>query len=244
VVALIQCTWDDVPHILPSVKEELWASIPPYQRAARSKGQPALGSGVIYPVPEDTYTIPPFPIPEEWPKAYGLDVGWNRTAGVFAAWDQATDTVYIFAEHYLGKATPTTHTATLNAIAKGWMTGAVDPASRISNQKDGSKLFDEYTELGLLLVKADNAVEAGIMKVWRRLNEGRLKIFSSCPNLLGELRTYRRDDKGKVVKVRDHACDALRYLIMTGMMHASVQPQEDDEDNGYASLGRNRVTGY
>ncbi len=63
---------------------------------------------------------------------------------------------------------------------------------------------------------ANNAVEAGIMRVWIGLSTGKIKIFSNCVNLLRELRGYSRDEKGKIIKANDHAPDALRYLIMSG----------------------------
>jgi hypothetical protein len=42
-------------------------------------------------------------------------------------------------------------------------------------------------------------------------------VFRTCQNLISELRLYRRDERGKVVKERDHACDAERYWVMTGI---------------------------
>jgi phage terminase large subunit-like protein len=47
--------WDDVPHLDAKSKQELLNSIPPYQRDARSKGVPQLGSGAIYPISEDDF---------------------------------------------------------------------------------------------------------------------------------------------------------------------------------------------
>jgi hypothetical protein len=44
-----------------------------------------------------------------------------------------------------------------------------------------------------------------------RLAQGRLKIFSTCTHTLWEYQRYRRDEKGKVVKVDDHAMDETRY---------------------------------
>jgi phage terminase large subunit-like protein len=45
---VITATWDDVPHLTQAAKDELFASIPSYQRDARTKGIPQLGSGAIY----------------------------------------------------------------------------------------------------------------------------------------------------------------------------------------------------
>ena len=62
-------TWDDAPHLSEEVKKELWDAIPPFQRDARSKGVPQLGSGAIYPVPESEFTVDDFEIPGHWRKA-------------------------------------------------------------------------------------------------------------------------------------------------------------------------------
>lgn len=45
-------SWDEVPHLSETARNQMLASIPPYQRAARTRGIPSLGAGVIYPIPE------------------------------------------------------------------------------------------------------------------------------------------------------------------------------------------------
>lgn len=67
----------------------LIATTPPYQIQARSEGEPALGSGAIYPIGESDVVVPDRAIPEEWPRVYGMDVGWNCTAVVWGASDPA-----------------------------------------------------------------------------------------------------------------------------------------------------------
>ena len=120
----------------------------------------------------------------------------------------------------------------------------MDPstAGKIS-QKDGTNLANEYRDLGLNLTPADNAVEAGLFACYQRMAAGRLKVFNTCRAWLGEFRIYRRDEHGRVVKERDHLMDATRYLIMTGLMHAGVQPS-DDSNIWNMQAGRSEVTGY
>ena len=67
---VVMAGWDDVPHLDEQAKKDLYASIPPYQRDARSKGIPQLGSGAIYPVPESEIVCKPFEIPRYWPRCY------------------------------------------------------------------------------------------------------------------------------------------------------------------------------
>lgn len=213
--AVVAATWDDAPHLTAQMKTDLLASIPPFLRDARSKGLPQLGAGAIYPVPESSIVCDPFDLPKHWGRSYGLDVGWNRTAALFGAYDKETDTGYIYSEHYQGEGEPATHVSAINA--RGNLPGAIDPASRGRSQIDGRNLMQLYVDAGLQLTAADNAVEAGIFATWERFSTGRLKVFSTCQNTLKEFRLYRRDERGKVVKENDHAMDALRYWVMTGI---------------------------
>ena len=181
--------------------------------------------------------------------AYALDVGWNATAALWGAWNRETDVVYVWSAYKQGHAEPATHVQAIQARGS-WIPGCADPASRASSQRDGSKLFNEYCDLGLNLSFADNAVEAGIFAVWQRLVSGRLKIFRSCREFFSEFRLYHRDENGKVVKNNDHLMYCLRYLIMSGMGMALIKPIEDNPFSRYGfpkvavSGGADIHTGY
>lgn len=239
-----QIGWDDVPHLTEEQKQKLLDAIPAHQRDARTKGIPILGAGQIYPLPEESFIVDPFEIPRWWPRAFGMDVGWNKTAAIWGAWDRESDTVYLYSEYYAGQQPPAVHASAIKARGD-WISGAIDPASAGSNQKDGTKLIDEYRREGLFLYPADNAVESGILACYQRLAAGRLKIFRTLRNTITEIRIYRRDENGKVVKENDHLMDAKRYLIATGMMYARTEPSEQEElDYELNSRGRSGVTGY
>lgn len=229
--------WDDVPHLGDEEKRELLASIPPYQRDARSRGLPVLGAGVIYPVPEEDYVIAPFELPKHWLRAYALDVGWERTAALWGAYDRESDTWYIYHEHYRGHAEPSVHATAIKAPG-AWIPGVIDPGARGRSQKDGSQLMQDYQDLGLVLTAANNAVEAGIYQVWERLSTGRLKVFSSLANFLKEIRLYRRDEKGRIVKVNDHLMDDVRYLILSGLEVAKAVPVKQEPEEFPSRLSR------
>jgi hypothetical protein len=239
-----QISWGDVPHLSQKQQDLLLDAIPPHQRDARTKGIPLLGAGQIYPVQESMVTCEAFELPTHWPRAYGMDVGWNRTAAIWGAWDRESDTVYLYSEHYAGQQPPAVHADAIRARGR-WITGAIDPASAGANQKDGTRLIDEYRNLDLFIVPADNSVEAGIMACYQRMAAGRLKIFRTLRSTISELRIYRRNEDGKIVKENDHLMDALRYLIMTGMMHARIEPSElEEQEYALQARGRSGVTGY
>lgn len=208
---VVMATWDDAPHLSAESKKELWDSIPPFQRDARSKGIPQLGAGAIYPVPESDLLVEPFQIPPHWPRGYGMDVGWKYTAAVWGAYDRETGTLYLTHSYKRSQAEPSIHVHGIRAPGN-WIPGFIDPASRGRGQKDGSQLITDYRQLGLSLSLADNGVESGLYSVWNRMSTGRLKLFRTLSNWLEEYRLYRRDERGNVVKENDHLMDATRYL--------------------------------
>jgi phage terminase large subunit-like protein len=219
----VNASWDDVPHLSQAVKAELLAALPPYLRDAASRGLPLLSAGAIYPVPDDAWLVDDFPIPPHWKQAYGLDVGWQRTAAVWGAYDGETDCWTLWKEHYVAETQPTLHAAAIRAPG-AWIPGCIDPAAQGRSQVDGEALLDLYTDLGLHLEPADNAVEAGLYQVWERLSTGRLKVCRSLSNWRKEQKLYRRDDRGHITKKDDHLMDATRYLIMSGRAIAKPVP--------------------
>lgn len=211
----VNIEWADCAHLTPEVRAEYLKNVPPHERDSRTRGLPMIGVGAVYQIDEDRITVEDKPIPAFWPKAFGMDVGWNHTACIWGAIDHNTDTLYVYSEYDQGKLEPVQHSAAIKT--RGNMLGFIDPASDSSGQKDGAKLFEEYTsqDIGLHLQKADNALEAGIFEVWKRMTSGRLKIFKSCRQLIRDLKLYHRDKNGKIIKESDHTCDALRYLVIS-----------------------------
>lgn len=220
-LAMVMAGWDDVPHLGEDEKRRMLAECEPHLRDSRSKGIPSIGAGAIYPVPEEEILVDPFELPDHWPRVYGLDVGWNRTAAVWGAIDRENDVVYLYSEHYQGEQEPSTHVAGINGRG-AWIPGTIDPASRGRSQKDGEKLLEIYTDLGLDLTPADNSRESGLFEVHQRLATGRLKVFRTLNSWRGEYRIYHRDEKGHIVKKNDHLMDATRYLVVSGLDIARV----------------------
>lgn len=74
---------------------------------------------------------------------------------------------------------------------------------------------------GLAVQKAENAVLDGIRETAKMMQRGDLLIHGSCQCLIRELQSYVWDAKAaehgedRPVKANDHACDAMRYFVMT-----------------------------
>jgi phage terminase large subunit-like protein len=219
---VIQATWDDVPHLSEQAKADLLQSIPPYQRDARTKGVPVLGSGAIYQISESDFVVNDFSIPDFYQRAYALDVGWNRTAALWGARDPESGVIYLYSEHYAGQQEPLLHAQAIKS--RGDWPGVIDPAARGRSQVDGQRMIEIYRQCGLNLMEADNSVESGLYACWQLMTTGKLKVFRSLGNFLSEFRLYRRDEDGKVVKDRDHLMDAMRYLVMSGRERMRAKP--------------------
>lgn len=229
----VQATWDDVPHLDEKAKQALLASIPPYQREARSKGVPQLGAGAIYQIPESDIVVADFSLPDYWPRAYGLDVGWRKTAAIWGARDNETGIVYLYSEHYVGLQQPSLHADAIKSRGD-WIPGVIDPAAQGRSQTDGEQLIQLYRSQGLNLQPALNAVEAGLYTTWQLMSSGKLKVFASLGNWLQEFRLYARDKDGHVIKANDHAMDATRYLVVSGLSRMKTKPGDVIESHPYA----------
>lgn len=192
---------------------------------------------------------PWFNIPQDWPRAFGFDYGHKRTAAVFAALDPNTDTIYIYDEYVRSEAEYSAHAAALLKRGAKWQWGASE--SSLISHNTGTKLIDIYREeYGLNLIAAKKDVELGIAKVYNAMQNGKLKIFSTCPETIKEKNLYHREQtiggQLKIKKKFDDLMDALRYLIIEGPYIFSIDPSfyEEDEVQSTFGRGRNIITGY
>lgn len=249
----VNCDWDDAPHLTDDQKKKLYMSYDPYEREARSRGIPSLGSGAVYPVFEEDVVVDSFQIPKWFKRAFGMDFGYGMTSAVWGAQDPDTGIIYLYSEHHLPKTLPPIHAEAIR-MRGDWIIGACDPAGGQTNAQTGLSTIHQYEEMGLLLFPGHkgfkiNAVEPGIAKVLTLLESGQLKVFDTLANWLDEFRVYRReeDSKGdfKIVKRDDHLMDATRYLIYAWDEVADTF-QEDLGDNNHQNDDHNvsDVTGY
>ena len=211
--AIVQAGWDDAPWLDEGEKNKILDASEPHLRETRRSGVPSMGSGSVYPMSLENMLVEPFQIPRHFKRLYGMDVGWNRTAVIWGALDPNTDTLYLYDEHYLAESQPAVHAFSVRSRGE-WINGKIDPAAHGKTQTDGAQLIDMYRQHGLKLTKADNAVDTGIQTVWQRMAAGKLKVFNTLHNFAKEYVLYRRDERGKIIKEKDHLMDATRYLVM------------------------------
>ena len=217
---LVTAGWDDVPHLDKATKERLLSAYPEHERAARTRGEPLLGSGKVFPVDEALIKWTPTPLVATWARIVGLDFGWDHpTAAAWLAWDRDTDTVYVYDAYRAREQTPVFHAATIKA--KGKTIPVAWPHDGLQHDKgSGEQLANIYRSHDVAMLKdkatfpdGSNGLEAGITMMLERMQTGRLKVAEHLTEWWDEFRMYHRKD-GLIVKERDDLLSATRYGLM------------------------------
>ncbi len=73
-------------------------------------------------------------------------------------------------------------------------------------------MIAELEHEGLDVIKANNEIENGIMRIKNLLGQNRLTFDPDCIETITEIENYIYDDKGVLIKKDDHCMDALRYV--------------------------------
>lgn len=217
---VVQMSIEDVGHYTPEHKARIIASYDDATRDARTKGIPVLGSGRVFNVSEERIKIEPISIPDHWARIGGMDFGWDHPfAAVELAWDREQDTIYTLREYRESKQTPAYHASVLKQWGNKqlpWMW----PHDGNRTNDSGGQLARQYKTGGLLMhpghvtfEDGSVGVEAGIMDMLTRMNEGRWKVFSTCTMWFNEFNLYHRKD-GIIVKMNDDLISASRYAMM------------------------------
>ncbi len=219
------------PHINPATMELMLQGMSEEEKQARRSGRFIAFAGLIYTnFNEQVHVIEPVN-----PAYIGsrtvilsLDHGFRHpTAWLFSFLDDEGN-LTIFHELYKSEWTVDKHAAYVTEYLEKWgiepsyFVG--DPAIGQRNAKDGTSIHSTYAECGIPILLGNNEVRHGIERVRRRFDEKKLFITSDCVNLIKELRGYRwaqqpknskNDSREAPQKHNDHACDSLRYLVVS-----------------------------
>ncbi|WP_347567159.1 terminase family protein [Mesorhizobium sp. WSM4904] len=215
-------TIDDAGHYSPEQRAEIIAAYPEHEREARAKGIPVLGSGRIFPVPDEMIACEPFKLPRWWPRIGALDFGWDHpSAAVELAWDTEADVVYVTKAVRASQQTPAMQALALKAWGE-WLPFAWPRDGRRETLEGaGVALAKQYEAHGLNMLAGHArfpdgsvSVEAGLMEMLDRMQSGRFKVFSTLHAWFEEFRLFHRKN-GQVVKLRDDLMAATRYRKLT-----------------------------
>lgn len=187
-------------------------------------------TGLIYPeFNEKNHVIKPYYVPIIYKRIGSIDTAVTGTTGVLKAALDEDANLIVYSEYYEKNKRVSEVSQAIKEDNVKWI---IDPESRRKQVRgeDLYSLFDEYKDNGIQADDAQKDVNAGINRVGEYLKQHRIKIFSSCTNLIYELERYhwaevketsKGDIKAEPFKSKNHLVDCLRYLIMS-------RPKETD----------------
>lgn len=218
--------WSDNPFLDPSEVEAVGAGLDEETLASRRYGRFCQARGAVYgEFDQSTDVIQPFDVPQEWKDGIAIDPGLNNPlACLFFAVDY-DGIIYVVGEWYCAGKGIEEHAAQIHALARrlDWHTDArgrlcalIDSAASQRTLQSVKSVAELFAEHGIIVnTKVDKQLFGGIARVKSYFAQRKIKIFSTCVNLIRELKTYwwGRDDVP--IKKDDHALDALRYYVMS-----------------------------
>ena len=216
-----RATWDDAKHLSESVKNDLLASYPEWQRDMRTKGLPLLGAGLIFDFSDDDIKVPPFECPPHWWVVNGMDFGWDHPQAHVQLWhDRDSDIIYVAQAWKKSKVTPSTVWGSIKQWAANVPTAW--PHDGLQTEKgSGEQQKKAYSDAGWQMMPdhatwqaGGNGVEIGLVELYERMTTGRFKVFSHLSDWFEEKLNYHRDENGNIVKINDDLLAATRYAYM------------------------------
>lgn len=175
--------------------------------------------GLVYP----GFARPSHVLPVDtdgWRPVIGCDVGTRNPTAILTAYVAGDGRIHVASEVYRRNMSASDILGALRERADAHAAEAVyvDPSA--------AGYISDLERDGYPVIRANNNVMEGIGRVTTALAEG-LTVDPSCVNLIAELESYAypegaRSGDDKPVKSNDHACDALRYLVMGEAEPAAV----------------------
>jgi Terminase RNaseH-like domain/Terminase large subunit, T4likevirus-type, N-terminal len=213
-------TLDDALHYDAAQKAQIIASYPEHERATRTKGVPAMGSGRVFTIDEEKFLVEPFEFPRHWLRLGAMDFGWTHFAAfVEMWWDRDKDILYLVRTLRLREKTPIQHVEQIRDWKLRWawphdgrqqtLAGAGEPLM-LQYANAGIDMLHEHAQFA----DKSTSVEAGVLEMADRMRGDRWKVFKGRNDgWLEEFRMYHRKD-GLLIKEGDDAISASRYAMM------------------------------
>lgn len=239
----------DALHYTEEEREAILKRYPPHEREARGNGDPMMGEGQVFPIPEEEIMESPLPeIPDHWEQIIGIDFGWDHpTAAVRILIDRQNDVMHVVNAYRQKNQLPLVHAASIRPWGE-WIPVAWPLDGKQTEKGTGEQVAQIYRKQGLNMIsehaqfpdKRGRSVDDGLTEMYERMVTGRLKVYRTLTNWFEEFRMYHRID-GHVVPINDDLMCATRYAIMMERYATSQVMQEPPRDK-YAKHGQQGKT--
>ena len=241
--ALFKLSIYESGHMTPEkieAAEKRYKNLRPSERRARLTGEPALGTGLVYPFEKhEMIGVPPHNGKRlAWLGAIDFGKGSHQNSVIYGCYDEERDVIYIthdITTQHKGREYIASQMRKYNdwcPIAYphdgGTNSGTSKTVHDIDHSGVGFTIKELYKQekINMLEQHATFAppatgflVEPGLEMIRARINDGRLKIAPWLDGIFDEMAIYRYGEDGKPVKVKgadkdNDRLDALRYLVM------------------------------
>lgn len=225
---LITTTSFDNPHLPPEYVENL-KNYTGMMYLRYVLGRWVAADGLVYACWDRSKHIVEVRGRRAWKRAWiGIDDGYAKAFAALLAFEDTEGRVFVVAERYGPGMSERVRLEAVNSLVS--IAEAFDvPIAKIVCDSAAADFIGTMREDGLEVTLANKAVDDGIAATRSMMEAGRLFFDSSLLKTIGEVEGYCYNPKtGLVVKQNDHACDALRYMVMAmdGVGHVSVFPRE------------------
>lgn len=211
----IHFTMDDNPSLSEKLKnryKRLYSGAF-YDRFVLGKWTTSVG--IVYPMfDSEKHTFTDEPVCSRY--IISCDYGTVNPSS-FGLWGYSNGIWYRLREYYYSSKregqsrTDEEHYAALEKLADG------KPVEKVLIDPSAASFIECVKRHGKFrTVKADNDVLTGIRRVGTALKDGKIKIHTSCKDILREFTLYRWSEKAGIdapIKENDHAMDDMRYFV-------------------------------
>ncbi len=229
--------WSDNPYLSQKEVQLMSESMSQEALESRRYGRFTQNGGLVYPEFSEENVIEPFDVPPDWQDAISVDPGLNNPLSCHWYAQDGDGNVYVVAEHYEARRDVAYHAEKIKEICRklGWKTDRFNRVSVLmdsaANQRtlNGQKSVAElFSEQGICVnTRVDKGMYVGINRVKAMLKPlsgpPKLYIFSSCVNMLREIKGYFWGNGDVPIKRDDHAMDELRYYV-SNLYERKTQP--------------------
>lgn len=203
------------------------------------------------------HVIEPFPIPAHWQRYRAIDYGLDCLACVWVAIDEL-GTYYVYREYAESDKIISNGAEDILRLSEAEnIEYTVAPGDLWSRSQESAKSkADIFRENGLTLIKGDNNREAGWLAMAELLKpittdegtESRIKIFSTCYNLIEYIPALQRDTKKPTDCMTEphditHLPDALRYFCLQRVQPSKAEDTRTDFERQLEAFRKQRLNG-
>lgn len=236
-IDVVQVHQDENPYLNAEGRKNLQEGYDQIEQEIRAEGKYVAISGLVFKTFDPEIHVIPSIIPPSsgWTHYRSLDHGFNNPTAVYChAVNSKDGTVITYREHYRREWVIQQHAEFLkDEEAKLrdehgilFFLSIADPAITQRSAVTGLSVQIEYGQHGInWALGAKRDVNAGLDKMNNYLRLGKWFITEDCPNLIKEMRKYKRaqyatsklreknNPKEEPQKKDDHAIDSTRYFF-------------------------------